>query len=122
LVWRSFYIARLASDAGLKFQSYLAAAFGLWIGIHALINIGCNMGVLTTTGLTLPLMSYGRSSLIVALAWVGLLLRVYHEAQLEKRGSATVRQRSSVWGDRQARAAQQQCKSVEDESDEDETE
>ena len=56
-------------------------------------------------GLTLPLMSYGRSSLIVSLAWVGLLLRVYHEAMLEKRGSATVRQRSSVLGDREARKA-----------------
>jgi hypothetical protein len=40
----------------------------------------------------------------VSMAWVGLLLRVYHEALLEKRGSATVRQRSSVLGDRQARA------------------
>jgi len=93
LVWRSFHIARLASDAGLKFQSYLAAAFGLWVGIQALINMGVNMGVLPTKGLTLPLMSYGRSSLIVSLAWVGLLLRVYHEALLERRGSATVRQR-----------------------------
>jgi cell division protein FtsW len=96
LVWRSFYIARLASDAGLKFQSYLAVAFGLWVGIQAFINMGVNMGVLPTKGLTLPLMSYGRSSLIVALAWVGLLLRVYHEAMLEKRGSATVRQRGVV--------------------------
>jgi cell division protein FtsW len=96
LVWRSFYIARLASDAGLKFQSYLAAAFGLWVGIQAFINMGVNMGVLPTKGLTLPLMSYGRSSLIVSLAWVGLLLRVYHEAMLEKRGSATVRQRGVV--------------------------
>ncbi|HEY6482857.1 MAG TPA: putative lipid II flippase FtsW [Steroidobacteraceae bacterium] len=93
LVWRSFYIARLASQAGLKFQSYLAAAFGLWVGIQAFINIGVNMGVLPTKGLTLPLMSYGRSSLIVSLAWVGLLLRVYHEAMLERRGSATVRRR-----------------------------
>jgi cell division protein FtsW len=93
LIWRSFYIARLASDAGLKFQSYLAAAFGLWVGIQAFINMGVNMGVLPTKGLTLPLMSYGRSSLIVSLAWVGLLLRVYHEAMLETRGSATVRQR-----------------------------
>jgi cell division protein FtsW len=93
LVWRSFYIARLASEAGLKFQAYLAAAFGLWVGIQAFINMGVNMGVLPTKGLTLPLMSYGRSSLIVSLAWVGLLLRVYHEAMLEKRGSATVRQR-----------------------------
>jgi cell division protein FtsW len=93
LIWRSFYIARLASNAGLKFQSYLAAAFGVWVGIQAFINIGVNMGVLPTKGLTLPLMSYGRSSLIVSLAWVGLLLRVYHEAMLETRGSATVRQR-----------------------------
>jgi cell division protein FtsW len=91
LVWRSFHIARLASQAGLKFPAYLAAGFGLWVGIQAFINIGVNMGVLPTKGLTLPLMSYGRSSLIVALAWVGLLLRVYHEAMREQRGSATVR-------------------------------
>jgi cell division protein FtsW len=96
LIWRSFYIARLASDAGLRFQAYLAAGFGLWVGIQAFINIGVNMGVLPTKGLTLPLMSYGRSSLIVSLAWVGLLLRVYHEAMLENRGSVTVRHRSSA--------------------------
>lgn len=89
LVWRSFFIARLASEAGLKFASYLAAGFGLWLGIQAFINIGVNMGVLPTKGLTLPLMSYGRSSLIVTLTWVGLLLRVYHEAMINTRGSAT---------------------------------
>jgi cell division protein FtsW len=105
LIWRSFYIARLAANAGLKFQSYLAAAFGLWVGIQAFINMGVNMGVLPTKGLTLPLMSYGRSSLIVSLAWVGLLLRVYHEAMLETRGSATVRRRSAAGGSRTAEAA-----------------
>ena len=91
LIWRAFYIARLASDAGLKFPAYLAAGFGLWVGIQTFINIGVNMGVLPTKGLTLPLMSYGRSSLVVTLAWVGLLLRVYHEASTAGRGSATVR-------------------------------
>jgi cell division protein FtsW len=91
LVWRSFWIAQLASRAGLKFQSYLALGFGLWLGAQALINIGVNMGVLPTKGLTLPLMSYGRSSMIVTLAWVGLLLRVYHEAMQNTRGMATVR-------------------------------
>lgn len=96
LIWRSFHIARLASDAGLKFQSYLAAGFGLWLGIQAFINIGVNMGVLPTKGLTLPLMSYGRSSLIVTIAWVGILLRVYHEAKAESRGSASVRRRGGA--------------------------
>jgi len=91
LIWRAFHIARLASDAGLRFPALLAAGFGLWVGIQTFINIGVNMGVLPTKGLTLPLMSYGRSSLIVALAWVGVLLRVYHEAVREGRGSATVR-------------------------------
>jgi len=91
LVWRSFWIAQLASRAGLKFQSYLALGFGLWLGAQALINIGVNMGVLPTKGLTLPLMSYGRSSMIVTLAWVGLLLRVYHEAMNSTRGMASVR-------------------------------
>jgi cell division protein FtsW len=91
LVWRSFHIARLAAGVGLKFQAYLASGFGLWVGIQAFINIGVNMGVLPTKGLTLPFMSYGRSSMIVALAWLGLLLRVYHEASAKQRGSATVR-------------------------------
>jgi cell division protein FtsW len=91
LVWRSFYIARLAQSAGLQFASYLAIGFGLWLGLQAFINIGVNMGALPTKGLTLPLMSYGRSSLIVTLGWLGLLLRVYHEAMSEGRGSASVR-------------------------------
>jgi cell division protein FtsW len=98
LIWRSFYIARLAAQSGLRFQSYLAAGFGLWVGIQSFINIGVNMGVLPTKGLTLPLMSYGRSSMIVALAWLGLLLRVYHEAMLEQRGSASVRERGATLG------------------------
>ena len=91
LVWRSFHIARLAQNAGLQFASYLAIGFGLWLGLQAFINIGVNMGALPTKGLTLPLMSYGRSSMIVTLAWLGILLRVYHEAMSEGRGSASVR-------------------------------
>jgi cell division protein FtsW len=90
LVWRSFWIAQLAARANLRFQAYLAAGFGLWLGAQALINIGVNMGVLPTKGLTLPLMSYGRSSMIVTLAWIGLLLRVYHEAVQNTRGMATL--------------------------------
>jgi cell division protein FtsW len=89
LVWRVFRTARLAADAGLKFQSLLAAGFGLWIGIQALINIGVTMSVLPTKGLTLPLMSYGRSSLLVTLAWLGLVLRVSHEAMSRTRGAAS---------------------------------
>jgi cell division protein FtsW len=90
LAWRVLHIARLAANAGQAFQAALAAAFGLWVGIQALINIGVNMGVLPTKGLTLPLMSYGRTSLLVTLAWLGLVLRVYHEAMTRTRGSASV--------------------------------
>ena len=100
LVWRSFWIAQLASRAGLRFQAYLAAGFGLWLGAQALINIGVNMGVLPTKGLTLPLMSYGRSSMIVTLAWVGLLLRVYHEAMQSSRGMAQASDRGRRSDDR----------------------
>ncbi len=89
LVWRVLGIARLAANAGLTFQAAIAASFGLWVGIQALINIGVNMGVLPTKGLTLPLMSYGRSSLLVTLAWFGLVLRVYHEAMSRTRGGAS---------------------------------
>jgi cell division protein FtsW len=90
LAWRALVIARRANDAGLKFQSYLASGFGLWLGIQAFINVGVNMGVLPTKGLTLPFMSYGRSSLIVTLAWLGILLRVHHETVHGKRRSVRV--------------------------------
>jgi cell division protein FtsW len=79
LVYRSLVIARNAAEAGLRFQSYLAAAFGIWFGLQAFINMGVNMGLLPTKGLTLPLLSYGRSSLLVTLGWIGILLRVHHE-------------------------------------------
>jgi cell division protein FtsW len=87
LVWRAFYISRIAAQAGMRFQSYLALAFGVWIGVQALVNIGVNMGVLPTKGLTLPLLSYGRSSLLVTLVWLGVLLRVYHEVKLNSRAA-----------------------------------
>jgi cell division protein FtsW len=79
LSWRVLLIARRAFEAGLKFPCYLAAGFGLWLGAQAFVNIGVNMGVLPTKGLTLPLMSYGRSSLITSLAWLGVVLRVHYE-------------------------------------------
>jgi cell division protein FtsW len=84
LAWRALGIAQRAAEAGLKFQSYLAAAFGIWFGLQALINMGVNMGLLPTKGLTLPLMSYGRSSLVVTLGWLGILLRVHHETVSSK--------------------------------------
>jgi len=87
LVWRAFQISRMASLAGLKFQSYVALAFGMWLGLQALVNIGVNVGVLPTKGLTLPLLSYGRSSLIVSLGWLGLLLRIYHEIKCTSRSA-----------------------------------
>jgi cell division protein FtsW len=91
LAWRAFVIARRANEAGLKFQSYLASGFGLWLGVQAFINVGVNMGVLPTKGLTLPFMSYGRSSLIVTLAWLGILLRVHHETVNGRRAGRSER-------------------------------
>jgi cell division protein FtsW len=95
LVWRVLQIARLASEAGMKFQSYLAAAFALWVGMQSMINIGVNMGVLPTKGLTLPFMSYGRSSLLVTLAWLGVVLRIHHEVAVGTRGSASGTRRAA---------------------------
>ena len=87
LVWRAFHIARLAAKPGLPFQAYFAAGFGLWLGLQTFINIGVNLGLLPTKGLTLPLMSYGGSSIMVTLGWLGLLMRIHHEASVGRRGS-----------------------------------
>ena len=87
LVWRAFRISRMAAQAGMQFQAYLALAFGVWLGLQALVNIGVNMGVLPTKGLTLPLLSYGRSSLLVSLGWLGVLLRIHHEVKCTSRSA-----------------------------------
>jgi cell division protein FtsW len=85
LVGRALAISRNAAEAGLTFQSLLAAAIGIWLGLQAFVNIGVNMGLLPTKGLTLPLLSYGGSSMLVTLGWLGVLLRVHHETQMSGR-------------------------------------
>jgi cell division protein FtsW len=93
MTWRSFYISRMAAQAGLAFQAYCAAGFGMWLGLQTFINIGVNMGILPTKGLTLPLMSYGGSSIMVTLGWIGLLMRIHHEASTSGRLAVSRKER-----------------------------
>jgi len=79
IVVRAFVIGRRAERAGQVFAAYLAYGYGMWIGIQAFINIGVNMGILPTKGLTLPFMSYGGSSLIMSCLVIALLQRVAYE-------------------------------------------
>lgn len=85
LLWRIFGLAKRAADAERFFEAYLAMGLGTWLGLQAFINVGVNMGLLPTKGLTLPLISYGRSSLIVTMAAIGLLLRIHHELVVDAR-------------------------------------
>ena len=89
LVGRALVISRRAAAAGLVFQSYLAASIGVWLGLQAFVNVGVNMGLLPTKGLTLPLLSYGGSSMLVSMGVMGLLLRIHHETMQSGRPSAT---------------------------------
>jgi len=79
LVWRAFRIGARAEQQGRRFAAFVAQGFGLWIGMQALINIGVNIGLLPTKGLTLPLMSYGGNSIIVACMVIGMLVRIDRE-------------------------------------------
>ncbi len=79
LVWRAFTLSRAALSASAPFHASLALALGCWLGIQGFINIGVNMGVLPTKGLTLPFLSYGGSSLLVTCIALGLMLRINHE-------------------------------------------
>jgi cell division protein FtsW len=83
LLWRVFKLALRAGNSERYFEAYLAIGLGTWLGLQAFINVGVNMGLLPTKGLTLPLISYGRSSLIVTMAAIGLLLRIHHELTVD---------------------------------------
>ncbi|MEO0575388.1 MAG: putative lipid II flippase FtsW [Pseudomonadota bacterium] len=78
-VLRILRLAKLAAENGQWFQAYVALGIGVWLGLQAFINIGVNAGLLPTKGLTLPLISYGRSSIIIVMTAIGLLLRIHHE-------------------------------------------
>jgi len=78
---RAFAIARQAEAAGQTYGARLAQGIGLLISYQAMINMGVNMGLLPTKGLTLPLMSYGGSSIVASLLAIGLLLRVERETR-----------------------------------------
>lgn len=89
LVYRAFRIGRNAETSGRFFSAYVCYGCGLIFGTQAFINIAVNAGLLPTKGLTLPLLSYGGSSLLVSGVMVGLLLRVDGEtrAYLAARGT-----------------------------------
>jgi cell division protein FtsW len=79
LVGRSLVIGRRAYKQGKPFNAYLAWGLGIGLGLQVMINIGVNVGMLPTKGLTLPLMSYGGSSLLMYCLIVGILLRLSYE-------------------------------------------
>jgi cell division protein FtsW len=86
LVWRAFVIGRRAAMLERHFAALVAQGTAVWLGIQSLINLGVNMGVLPTKGLTLPLMSFGGSAIAVSCVSIALLLRVDHENRLLMKG------------------------------------
>ena len=83
LIVRIFVIGRCAETNNQLFSAYVAYGFALWLGLQTLINIGVNVGVLPTKGLTLPFISYGGSSMLINCLVVGVLLRIAYEVQQE---------------------------------------
>ncbi len=86
LIWRALLVGQAAWQGGRPFAAYLAYGVGLGICLQVFINIGVNMGILPTKGLTLPLMSYGGSSIVATCIAVALLLRVEHENRFDENG------------------------------------
>lgn len=86
LTWRAFSIGWQASLMDRNFQALVAQGVGVWLGLQSFINMGVNMGLLPTKGLTLPFMSYGGSSLVATSLALALLLRVDYENRCLMRG------------------------------------
>ena len=89
LVQRAFVIGREAIKLERYFVGLVAQGIGLWIGVQSFINMGVNMGLLPTKGLTLPLMSFGGSGIVANCVGIAILLRCDWEVRQLKRGAAT---------------------------------
>ncbi|PWD86536.1 putative lipid II flippase FtsW [Ignatzschineria cameli] len=83
-LYRTFNIGRRAEQLNLNFAAYISYGIGLWLGTQALIHMCVASGLLPTKGLTLPLMSYGGSSIITMMVGLGLLFRVDRVVQLKE--------------------------------------
>lgn len=81
-IWRMFVIAKQAWQPEQQFAALLVYGIAIWIGLQMMINIGVNLGLLPTKGLTLPFMSYGGSSLMMLCVAMALVLRVDYEQRL----------------------------------------
>lgn len=93
IVWRCFQLAKQADRQGNRFAGFLALGIGIWIGLQSFINMGVNLGILPTKGITLPLMSYGGSSAIVFAIAFSLLLRI--EWELKQNANLALHARES---------------------------
>jgi len=83
LIWRALLIGRRAQLAKLYFSGFSAYGFATWLGMQAFVNIGVNSGILPTKGLTLPLLSYGGSSMLVLFVVIAILLRIDYESRIQ---------------------------------------
>jgi cell division protein FtsW len=90
-IWRALSIGRAAELSGQVFGSQIAYGIGIWLGLQACVNMGVNMGVLPTKGLTLPLMSYGGSSLVCVCVAIALLFRVDLETRFPEKATARIK-------------------------------
>lgn len=79
VLFRAFRIGMAAARMEKYFPALVAFGIGMWVGIQATINIGVNVGLLPTKGLTLPLISYGGSSLMAGYIAIGILMRIDQE-------------------------------------------
>ncbi|MEI7763550.1 MAG: putative lipid II flippase FtsW [Comamonadaceae bacterium] len=86
LTRRMIHIGRQAIALDRVFAGLVAQGVGIWMGFQAFINMGVNLGALPTKGLTLPLMSYGGSAILVNLVAVAVVLRIDFENRLMMRG------------------------------------
>jgi len=86
LLIRAYGIGRQAARLERPFAALVAHGIGLWIGVQTFINVGVNMGVLPTKGLTLPLLSFGGSGIVANCVALAVLLRVDYENRRLLRG------------------------------------
>lgn len=91
LAGRAFWVGLKCVEMRRHFAGYCAFGIALWMSLQSFVSIGVNLGLLPTKGLTLPMISYGGSSVIMTCAALGLLLRVSYELDRAQRQVARVR-------------------------------
>jgi cell division protein FtsW len=98
LVFKALILGKKALEKEKFFEAFFSYAIGIWLCFQAAVNVGASAGIVPTKGLTMPLISYGGSSMIIMTLAVVILIRIDHELRMQSIQATSSKRKARMLG------------------------